>query len=321
MAEARGAELRVALLADAAAAADFRSLLESEGVIVIDAGHDEDVRGDADVLLVDVDSEASRAMLDAVLSNATLPVLLNEGGVGHGEIWHQRLLAKLFRLAGRQDAADEAAGLAPQLHVINRGAADGGSGPVYVVVLGASLGGPKALARFLKALPPELPVAFLLVQHMAEEFQEMLSEQLRRCSPYRLGLLEDEQALSAGAIWVVPADSRITLERHGVVRCLESGWRAGFRPSIDAVLEETAAVYGAQCGAILFSGIGDDGVSGCELVARQGGFVWAQSAESCVMAGLPDAVRRAGYVAFNGSPEELAQELRRQCAAAGQPYC
>ena len=299
--------LRVALLADAATGGRFRALLEGRGVVVVDAAACQQISDVADVLLVDVATQDADPQ--AILAWSPLPVLFNEGGVVDDAVWHRRLLAKLewlARAAGREarheaDAVDER--------------------PARVVVLGGSLGGPRALARFFEALPGGLPVGFLLVQHMAEAFQDMLCGQLGRCASYPVAVLDGGQAITAGRAWIVPADARMAFDGQGRAQRLEDGWGPGFRPSIDAVLESAAVSWGGQCGAILFSGAGDDGVGGSAAVVRQGGFVWTQSPESCVMPGLPDAVRRAGHDSFSGSPEELAQELYRHCSAVQHRPC
>jgi chemosensory pili system protein ChpB (putative protein-glutamate methylesterase) len=63
----------------------------------------------------------------------------------------------------------------------------------------------------------------------------------------------------------------------------------------------------------MFSGLGKDGTRGCESVSEQGGFIWAQSAESCVISNMPEATRRCCRVEFSGTPEELAQALVGKC--------
>ena len=57
-------------------------------------------------------------------------------------------------------------------------------GNVRVVVIGASTGGPPALATILADLPADLPVPVLVVQHMADGFVEGLAswlDGLHRC--------------------------------------------------------------------------------------------------------------------------------------------
>jgi chemotaxis response regulator CheB len=66
----------------------------------------------------------------------------------------------------------------------------------------------------------------------------------------------------------------------------------------------------------VFSGLGKDGSRGCQAITRNGGFVWVQSSESCVIPNMPDAVRRCCEVELSGSPEELARALATRCQAA-----
>lgn len=63
----------------------------------------------------------------------------------------------------------------------------------------------------------------------------------------------------------------------------------------------------------MFSGLQGGGAQGCETIARHGGFVWTQTAQSCTLANLPAAVQRSAAVEFSGTPEQLAQELAFLC--------
>jgi chemosensory pili system protein ChpB (putative protein-glutamate methylesterase) len=182
-----------------------------------------------------------------------------------------------------------------------------------MIVLGASIGGPKAVARFLQALPENLPVAFLLAQHMSEDYQDLLVEQLDRCSGWPVALLGDDQTVEAGQVWLIPAESKIVMDAKGRVRRCGKAWESAHHPDINAVLSDVAETFGTRCGAILFSGLGKDGTRGCETVSRHGGFVWAQSSESCVISNLPEAARRSCKVELSGNPEELAQALVTCC--------
>lgn len=97
-----------------------------------------------------------------------------------------------------------------------------------------------------------------------------------------------------------------------ISRC-DKAWESTQRPDINAVLNDAAETFGARCGAIIFSGLGKDGIRGCEPVSRYGGFVWAQSSESCVISNLPEATRRSCKVELSGNPEQLAQALVARC--------
>jgi len=67
--------------------------------------------------------------------------------------------------------------------------------------------------------------------------------------------------------------------------------------------------YGSRTSTIVFSGMGNDGLRGAQLIASRGGKVWAQEPESCVVSSMPDSTRRAGIVSFSGEPELLSERI------------
>lgn len=321
MYESPQATLRVALMARDCERGEFRALLEDEGIeVVIDRGPYGTFAGDwndVDVLLVDLDDQATCGSVEEILQRSTVPVLLNAGGVGSSVNWHRRLVGKLQALANRPlaDAAIRGLQRRPELQIVKStfDATDGEPDAHWVIVLGASIGGPKALARFLQALPPDLPATFLVGQHISEPLQELLAEQLDRCSRWPVCLLGESQVLEPGHVWLVPSECRIELDEKGVARRVPAAWDSLQRPDIDTLLRSVAGVFGRQCGVILFSGLGKDGAIGCGAISRVGGFVWVQSAESCVIPNMPDAARRHCSVELSGSPERLAQALAERC--------
>jgi chemosensory pili system protein ChpB (putative protein-glutamate methylesterase) len=321
MTQGTDGRLRVALLAENNERAEFRSLLEQQDIsIVLEhslGGSLPESWNGAEVLLVGIGDRYDVKQLEALLKRSPVPVLLSHGGVGHGQIWHRRLLGKLQTLATRAmpGAALHSRQSRPELHVVQDSALAGVGSP-WLVVLGASIGGPKAVTRLLSALPADLPVAFLLAQHISETFQDLLVEQLDRCSDWPVALLGDAQMLRAGEVWLVPAECRIEVQADGSVKRLSQVWGSTCRPDIDDVLARASEAFGSRCGAILLSGLGKDGAAGCGAVAERGGFVWAQSAESCVIANLPDTIRRSCDVELSGTPEELARALSARCQLA-----
>ena len=318
MGEATQAVLRVALLADKYQREKFRALLESEGMeIVLDDGFHlplpHGLNG-AEVLLIDMTHQSDRYQVQDVLNQSPVPVLLNQGGIGSSATWQRRLVGKLQTLANRSlpDAGSNALHSRPELRVVHN-QSNGGAEAPWLVVLGASIGGPLSIARFLQALPDKLPVVLLLVQHISESYQDLLAGQLDRCSAWPVAVLGEEQTLEAGKVWIVPADSHIEMGRDGVIHRSGEPWDSAYRPDIDAVLKSAAKTFGTRCGAIMFSGLGQDGSLGCAAVAEHGGFVWTQSPESCVIASMPEATRRSCNVEFSGTPEQLAQVLVTSC--------
>ena len=354
MADAASRNLRVALIADQEPqGTSLRALLESNGLEVIVQQNIRDYDPgcisveQADVLLVDLDEHAGHEMerLEALIERSAIPILFNEGGIPGGSGWGRKLIAKLSGLvpahtttpvmtasgmaqvtdavAARDDASaltetesgkPRAAMQRPALRVIHP--EDDGSAPVQRVwVLAASLGGPQALKLFLTHLPGDLPIAFVVAQHIGRPFVPLLAEQLDRVAKVRVLPAETGRALRVGEVVLVPVDRRFRLTDGGMVELRDEPMRGPYKPCIDEVMEEVVAHYGAAAGAIVFSGMGEDGATGALAVADAGGLVWAQDADSCVISSMPDAARRCGVVRYSGTPEELAAQLAVQVAA------
>lgn len=356
MADAASRGLRVALIAEQRAQGrNLKELLETNGLEVIldqsirDYDPDAVDAGQVDVLLVNLDEDASLEMerLEALIERSRVPILFNEGGIPGGRGWGRKLISKLAGLAqartqslamGEEDAqkdpsadalpasdnaavqrveSDETRSSAqrPALRVVDS-APDSGKPAQSVWVLGASLGGPQALKEFLMHLPEQLPVSFVIAQHIGKPFVPLLAEQLNRVAKLGVRPAEAGYPLRSGEVVLVPVDRRFALAEDGRVELRDEPIRGPYKPCIDEVMEEVARHYGAHCHAIVFSGMGEDGALGALAVNDAGGQVWAQSAESCVISSMPDAARRRGVVRFSGSPQELAARLAEQCAAA-----
>jgi len=176
-------------------------------------------------------------------------------------------------------------------------------------VLGASIGGPQAVKLFLSRLPKDLPVCFILAQHIGVGFVNLLAEQLSRVTELKVTAPEEGMLLEKGHVVVAPVEKRMDFSERGVISMEEIKQRSIYSPSIDDVITVVAKHYGDDANAIIFSGMGNDGTAGCHLVAQKGGMVWAQDASSCVISSMADSVRSAEIVSLSGSPEELAENL------------
>ncbi|HHH44587.1 MAG TPA: chemotaxis protein CheB [Gammaproteobacteria bacterium] len=318
MAEGRQGAVRVALLAEQGERSEFRAFLEGEGMeVVLDGGFCLPLPGvlnGAEVLLVNMSDRPDRNQVQDVLEQSPVPVLLNQGGIGSSATWQRRLVGKLQTLANRSEPVTGSSvhHSRPELRVVHD-RDNGGITMPWLVVLGASIGGPQAVARFLQALPGDLPVVLLLAQHISAAYQDLLAEQLDRCSAWPVAVLGEAQTLETGQLWIVPSETHIDMDRDGAVRRCGRPWDSAHRPDINTVLQRAALTFGRRCGTIIFSGLGQDGSLGCATIAEYGGFVWTQSSESCALAGMPEAARRACKVELSGTPEQLAQMLVQRC--------
>ncbi|MBW8268405.1 chemotaxis-specific protein-glutamate methyltransferase CheB [Caldovatus sp. SYSU G05006] len=183
-----------------------------------------------------------------------------------------------------------------------------------VVVVGASTGGPQALATLVRRLPAGLPVPLLVVQHMPAGFTTMLADHLDRLGGPPAAEAREGEALQPGRLYLAPGDRHLLVEAgaEGVLRArLSDGPPENFcRPALDPLLRSAvAACGGARVLAVVLTGMGQDGLAGCRAVAAAGGRVVAQDEASSVVWGMPGAVARAGLAQALAPPELLAERI------------
>ena len=261
---------------------------------------------------------ANEATLEALWRGASDYLLKPQGldAAGMDAFLRAEMLPRLRALA-RVPAASSGAGTAaapraaiaapsrPAPVAIARAGdpAPGATGYPGVLVVGASTGGPRALAAALGELPPDFPLPIAAVQHMPLEMSEFLASGLAANCRMRVRLAEDGGAVEPGAIWVAPGGAHLMIARGaagagGSARAcfrLDHGPEEnGCRPAVDPLFRSAASVYGAGTLALVLTGMGQDGVAGARAVHAAGGRVLVQDEASSVVWGMPGAVARAG---------------------------
>jgi two-component system chemotaxis response regulator CheB len=184
-----------------------------------------------------------------------------------------------------------------------------------VVALGASTGGPAALAYLLPQLPADLPAAVLIVQHMPEGFTGMLAQRLDESCALRVREARDGELLREGEVLVAPAGRQLRV-RGGptgrLLRLSDEPHAGGHAPSADVLFESLAREYGPDSVGGLLTGMGEDGAAGLLELRRTGALTLAQDEESCVVYGMPRAAVLRGAVDRVLPLERMADALVAQ---------
>lgn len=283
---------------------------------------DESALGSAelDVWVVDMQDEDDE-FLDRLLDHSAAPILFGleqapTQGSRNYPRWERRVFVKLKETVGEpvlEESLDELEQAAPAaamaVELPPELSAHSADGLELVVVLAASLGGPAAVKEFLDTLPRGLPVAFVLAQHIDERMQPTLTRVLVRHNGMPCKIAEAGDHLRHGELLIAPVASEIDFDDSGAVIVRGIEWDGPYSPSIDQMLANVTRRFGSRAGAVIFSGMGGDGSISGPLMQEAGGFIWAQTAESCACASQPDSMRATGVVSFNGTPAELATHL------------
>jgi two-component system chemotaxis response regulator CheB len=176
-----------------------------------------------------------------------------------------------------------------------RAAARPGLGKRELVVIGASLGGPRALAQILRALPADLPVPVAVVQHIADGFAEGLAGWLDQESPLDVRAAADRDVLKPGRVLLAPSGHHLVVA-DGYVRLSDDPPVDTFRPSVNVLFQTAAQVFGPRCCGVLLTGMGRDGADGLSALKRAGALTFAQDEASSAVFGMPRAAIEAGAV-------------------------
>lgn len=261
-----------------------------------------------DAWLLELSEESDLA--EWLLEHSPVPVLLGAGEIPDKQSadfprWKRRLYGKLLPLLGcPPGGVDPTAAVQANAQVGERPAR-------CVWLLAASLGGPAAVKSFLDLLPANLPVAFIYAQHIDAGFEQQLPQILGRHNDWRILNCRQGARLREGEVLVAPISRTMGFGPEGQVELFDRAWPGLYQPSIGVLMDEVAKSFTGACGAIVFSGMGEDGVEACGRMREQGMQVWTQTAESAACATMPMAVQLAGHSSRQGSPAELASALRQ----------
>jgi two-component system chemotaxis response regulator CheB len=228
------------------------------------------------------------------------------------QVVRERLVPQIKALGRRTPAGTPAAPPAP--------ARAPARGRPQVVVIGASTGGPNALGEVFRRLPGALPVPVLVVQHMPATFTRLFAERLS--AEFKFAVQEGlpGAVLQAGHVWIAPGDHHLTVVKDAAgvrLRLSQTPPENSCRPAVDVLLRSVAHTFGADSLTVILTGMGQDGLRGCEAVRAAGGQVLAQDEASSVVWGMPGHVARAGLADRVLPLADLADEIVRRVQPFG----
>lgn len=170
--------------------------------------------------------------------------------------------------------------------------------PVHVqlVAIGASTGGPQALATLLGALPADFAPAVLVVQHMAEGFIPGLVAWLDHLCALPVVQGETGRRLAPGTVTVAPSGLNLLVHDYLRVICEPAPDRQFHVPGIDASFESIAGSVGAEAVGVLLTGMGRDGAAGLKRLRDRGAVTIGQDEATSAVYGMPQAAFALGAV-------------------------
>jgi two-component system response regulator WspF len=225
------------------------------------------------------------AMGHGALDAVATPVLGADGAVTGGE----ELLKKIFTIAKLLARPGSPPGQAVPVPAVRSPARE-----PALAVIGASTGGPKAVAAILSGLPRDLEASLVVVQHVDMRFAGGLAEWLGSQCALPVRVAEDGQGLAPGVVHVAGTNDHLVL-RPDLTLCYQAEPADyPYRPSVDAFFGSVARYWPKPGVAALLTGMGRDGAKGL-LALRQAGWpTIAQDEATSVVYGMPKAAVELG---------------------------
>lgn len=192
----------------------------------------------------------------------------------------------------------------------------GAEGSDYIVVTGSSAGGIDAMMAFVAGLPADFPAPVVVAQHLAPSHQSRLASILAGRAPLAVRTLGEREELCPGTIYVVPPDCDAAIVDGASVAHAEP--RRSPKPSIDLLFRTAADYYGERAIAIVFSGMGNDGVAGARAIKESGGTVVIQDPATALHPSMPMAIPPT-LVDVACAPADMGRILTSLLDAAHDP--
>jgi two-component system chemotaxis response regulator CheB len=165
-----------------------------------------------------------------------------------------------------------------------------------IIAIGASTGGPSALATILRQLPPELKIPVVVVQHISTGFGIALAEWLDKECPLPVRVARRNEKLKPGTVVLAPDQCHLGIDEKGETFFSHNVSYNHHCPSINFLFSTIAKNYQWSAIGVILTGMGNDGAEGIKLIKQSGGFTIAQDQDSSAVFGMPKAAISTGAV-------------------------
>lgn len=179
-----------------------------------------------------------------------------------------------------------------------------------LVAIGASAGGPAALAELLGGLPAGFPAAIVVVQHIDEKFAASMADWLNRFSANPVRLARPGDRPSAGSVLLAGTNEHLVLEPDGALAYTPEPVEQPYRPSVDVFFESINKDWPGEIVGVLLTGMGRDGAGGLHALRLRGHHTIAQDQASSAVYGMPKAAADRGAAVDILPLDRIAAKLR-----------
>ena len=163
-----------------------------------------------------------------------------------------------------------------------------------MVAIGASSGGPAAIASILSTLPADFPACLCVVQHIDSAFIKGLVDWLGGQTRLEVRAAQDGDAPRRGVVYLAGTDRHMVMKKSLTLGYDDNPKDSIHRPSIDVFFNSLAAVWPTRGVGAILTGMGSDGADGLVALRKRGFYTLAQDKASSSIYGMPKVAAERG---------------------------
>ena len=179
----------------------------------------------------------------------------------------------------------------------------------FVVGIGASAGGLRALEEFFANMPADSGAAYVVVQHLSPDFKSLMKELLGRTTRMEIFRVEDGMEIKPNCVYLIPPGQNLEVRNHRLQLQRQDRDRPGPNFPIDIFLQSLGEDAGERAIGVVLSGTGSDGSEGLRMLNESGGIGMVQDPATAEFDGMPHSAIATRIIDSIGSPQELAEVI------------
>ncbi len=177
-----------------------------------------------------------------------------------------------------------------------------------LVAIGASTGGPGILTTIMQQLFQPIPVAIIIILHVAKSFTENMVVWMQTYTKIPVQIAQEGERPSENNIYLAATDDHLILDSNECFRYRKAEMKTFYHPSVDIFFNSIVRREPSGL-AVLLTGMGEDGARGLLNLRRAGWYTVAQNEETCVVYGMPKVAKDLGAAMKVLNPDQIAMEI------------
>lgn len=187
---------------------------------------------------------------------------------------------------------------------------------IEAIGIGTSTGGPQALQKVIPKLPENIGRPVLVVQHMPPNFTKSLADRLNALSKLTVVEAQGKEQLEKNTVYIAKGGLHMKVRKvgaHFYTELTHEPTNLIYVPSVDVLFTSIANNYEKHSLGVIMTGMGKDGLLGCQLIKQKKGVVLAQNENTCIVYGMPKAVIENNLADKVLPVENIADEIVKYC--------